>query len=101
MINLTLKEITNEFNGYGMPKVIATADKDITVINRGYNCFEATEQINEGNLSDLLSKIDRNKHDTVHIEINMPGGKTTCCWYDIKFISEKYDNMMNGKRIMW
>ena len=47
---LKISNLTNEFNGYGMPIVDVISDTDIKVINRGYNEFEAINDIDETDL---------------------------------------------------
>ena len=90
---LNIKEITQERNGWGMPKIIVTSDKDITVINRGYNVFESINAINEEGLKPLLEHFKDTKEDTLFLEIQCPTKKTNC-WYSLKY-SDFYGNRIN------
>lgn len=80
---LKITEITNEFNGYGMPIVKVKSDINLKVVNRGYNEFECLQNIDETDLLQLRSKFDISKYDKVMLEIQTPERKTNC-WYSLK-----------------
>ena len=48
---LTINKLTDRKNGWGMPIVEVNSTQDIEVINKGWNDFEALQEIDE---SDLL-----------------------------------------------
>lgn len=54
---LTLIEVTNRFNGYGMPVVKVKSDINITVVNRGYNVFESIEKIDHSDIDQIMNTI--------------------------------------------
>lgn len=90
---LKIKEITSERNGWGMPKILVNSSEDITVINRGYNCFEAVNPIDEAGLMPLIDHFKDSKEDTLFLEIHGPN-KKTCAWYSLK-VSDFYGNRIN------
>jgi len=91
MITIKFKQLTDEKNGYGMPKVLAVSDKNIKIINRGWNVFECTEQIDESDLRQLFNLLPG--IDTAYLWIKTPE-RETGCWYDLKHPKE-------SKNIIW
>lgn len=76
---LKIKNFTDRKNGWEMPIVEIESDADIKVINRGWNEFEAVNEIDEAALLPLREKYKEQNH--VHLEIKTPNG-STCCWYN-------------------
>jgi hypothetical protein len=84
MITLKIKKLTDRINGYGMPIVQITSDKEINTINRGDNYFECTEQINAKDLERLGCYFNSFSNSTIMLEILAPTEKgRKFCWYKI------------------
>ena len=79
---LTISKITDKKNGYGMPIVEVNSTCDIKVINRGYNEFEAAQDIDESDLVKLRGHFQNTGEDTLMLEIKGPR-KSTNCWYKL------------------
>jgi len=79
---LKIEKLTNEFNGYGMPIIDVISDNNIKVINRGYNEFEAVNDIDETDLLRLREMFNTCVNDVVMLRIKTPE-RTTNCWYKL------------------
>lgn len=89
---LKISRYTDRKNGWGMPIVEITSDNDIKVINRGYNEFEAVNEIDETDLLRLREYFSAFSNSTIHLEITTPS-RQTCCWYSL--------DRLSGSRLMW
>lgn len=80
LATLKINKLTDRKNGYGMAIIEVISNKDIKVINTGYNEFKAVQEIDE---TDLL-KLRRfySPTETVMLEIKTPTRKTNC-WYKL------------------
>jgi len=79
---LTIKKLTDRKNGWGMPIIEVNSTEDIEVINRGYNDFEALQEIDESDLLRLRGYFSTFSNETVMLEINCPNKKTVS-WYKL------------------
>jgi len=93
---LTVKNLTNEVNGYGMPIVDVLSSENIKVINRGYNEFEAVNDIDESDLLRLRTMFSTFSNDVLMLRIHTPE-RVTNCWY--KLAPVYFGN--NASCIMW
>lgn len=75
---LTISKLTDRKNGYGMAIVEVNSTEDIKVINRGYNEFEAINEIDESDLLRLRTYFNTFTDKKVMLEINCPNKKTNC-----------------------
>ena len=93
---LTINKLTDRKNGYGMSIVEVTSTKDIKVINRGYNDFEAVTEIDESDLLRLRNYFSGSTNETLMLEIKTPS-RSTNCWYKLTdvYIGGK------GSNIIW
>jgi len=82
-----------------MPIVEVISDSDIKVINRGYNEYEAVNEIDETDLYRLREYFSSMTNGMVHLEIKTPS-RDTCAWYSIdqKYIGQK---QYEGSHINW
>ena len=92
---LTIVKITDRVNGYGMPIVEINSSDDIKVINKGWNEFEALQEIDESDLLRLRGYFSSSTC-TVMLEINCPN-KNTVSWYKL---SDVYFGG-KGSNIIW
>lgn len=80
MTSLTFISFNGEINAYGQPVVNVKSDKDLRIINRGWNVFESTDKID---LSALDIKnfcthemyIDKWPTYKCQVRIHQPSGK--------------------------
>jgi len=93
---LTINKITDRKNGWGMSIVEVNSTKDIKVINRGYNDFEAETEIDESDLLRLRTYFSAFTNETLMLEIKTPN-RLTNCWYKLTdvYIGGK------GSNIIW
>jgi len=92
---LTIKKLTDRKNGWGMPIIEVNSTEDIEVINRGYNDFEALQEIDESDLLRLRNYFSSFSNETVMLEINCPNKKTVS-WYKLTdvYIGGKGSNII-------
>jgi len=92
---LTIKKLTDRKNGWGMPIIEVNSTQDIEVINRGYNDFEALQEIDESDLLRLRNYFSSFSNETVMLEINCPNKKTVS-WYKLSdvYIGGKGSNII-------
>ena len=92
---LTIKKLTNRKNGWGMPIIEVNSTEDIEVINRGWNEFEALQDIDESDLLRLRGYFSSFSNETVMLEINCPNKKTVS-WYKLTdvYIGGKGSNII-------
>jgi len=93
---LTINKLTDRKNGWGMSIVEVNSTKDIKVINRGYNDFEAETEIDESDLLRLRNYFPGSTNETLMLEIKTPN-RLTNCWYKLTdvYIGGK------GSNIIW
>lgn len=82
---LKISKLTDRKNGYGMPIVEVISDNDLHVVNRGYNEFEALNEIDETDLERLrtMPEMGMMATETVMLEIQTPS-RLALCWYTLK-----------------
>ena len=93
---LTINKLTDRKNGYGMSIIEVNSTKDIKVINRGYNDFEAVTEIDESDLLRLRNYFSGFTYETLMLEIKTPS-RSMNCWYKLTdvYIGGR------GSNIMW
>lgn len=81
---LTISKMTDRKNGYGMPIVEVISDNAIEIINRGWNEFEAVNEIDESELRQLYNNhfVCMQSDRMVMLEITTPKNKVNC-WYNV------------------
>lgn len=94
---LKIDKLTDRINGYGMPIIEVISDNNIKVVNRGYNEFEAINEIDESDLLRLRTMFSMFSNDVVMLEITTPERKTNC-WYKL---SPQYLGSQNPTCIIW
>lgn len=95
---LKIQAITERKNGYGMQIIEVISDTDINTINRGYNEFEPTIEIDESDLLSLRTSLTPDADNKVHLEIICPN-KTTCAHYSLK--NQYLGSNPNFSNIIW
>lgn len=94
---LKIKNLTDRFNGYGMPVVEVQSNINFEAPNMGWNEFVPNVEIDETELLTLRNKFDIVKHDTLMLEISMPDRKNPKpVWYKLKdvYIGGKGSNLI-------
>ena len=92
---LSINKLTDRKNGWGMPIVEVNSTQDIEVINKGWNDFEALQEIDESDLLRLRGYFSSFSNETVMLEINCPNKKTVS-WYKLTdvYIGGKGSNII-------